>query len=79
MCSGCGNLESQTGQGSPDLYQDARQQADGEENNLSRQTVFHYPVAFEEVQYPVWPEWENVTTVIGGASIEKYIRVVSEP
>ena len=29
--------------------------------------------------YPVWPEWENVTTVIGGASIEKYIRVVSEP
>lgn len=29
MCSGCGNPESQTGQGSPDLYQDARQQADG--------------------------------------------------
>lgn len=30
MCSGCGNIESQTGQGSPDLYQDARQQADGD-------------------------------------------------
>lgn len=29
MCSGCGNPESQTGQGSPELYQDARQQADG--------------------------------------------------
>jgi hypothetical protein len=29
--------------------------------------------------YPVRPEWENVTTVIGGVSIEKYIRVVSEP
>lgn len=29
--------------------------------------------------YPVWPEWEEVTTVIGKTSIEKYIRVVSKP